>query len=56
MVNFLFKLNLVSLQIYIQNNFEITLKIMKKYLEIYLKNWKNHGKVMVFFSLKKWEP
>ena len=26
-----------------QNNLEITLKIMKKYLEIYWKTWKNHG-------------
>ena len=25
-----------------------TLKIMKKYLEIYLKTWKNHGNIMEF--------
>ena len=35
MVNFLFKSNLVSFQIYNQNNLEIILKTMKKYLEIY---------------------
>ena len=33
-----------------------TLKIMKKYLKIYLKTWKNHGKSWNFVSLKKWEP
>ena len=27
---------------------EATLKNIKKYLEIYLKTWKNHGKIMEF--------
>ena len=36
-----------------QNNLEITLKIMKKYLEIYWKTWKNHGKVMEFCKSEK---
>ena len=30
-----------------------TLKIMKKYLEIYLKTWKNHGNIMEFCQSKK---
>ena len=30
-----------------------TLKIMKKYLEIYLKNWKNHGNIMEFCQSRK---
>ena len=30
-----------------------TSKIMKKYLEIYLKNWKNHGKIMEFCQSEK---
>ena len=33
-----------------------TLKIMKKYLEIYLKTWKNHGNIMEFCQSGKWEP
>ena len=57
MVHFLFKLNLVSFQIYNQNNLEIIFKIMKKYLEIYFKKTR---KIMQnswnFVSLKKWEP
>ena len=36
-----------------QNNLEITLKIMKKYLKIYWKTWKNHGKVMEFCQSRK---
>ena len=30
-----------------------TLKIMKKYLEIYLKTWKNHGNIMEFCQSEK---
>ena len=30
-----------------------TLKIMKKYLEIYLKTWKNHGNIMEFSQSEK---
>ena len=30
-----------------------TLKIMKKYLEIYLKTWKSHGNIMKFCQYGK---
>ena len=30
-----------------------TLKIMKKYLEIYFKTWKNHGNIMEFCQSEK---
>ena len=30
-----------------------TLKIMKKYLEIYWKTWKNHGNIMEFCQSEK---
>ena len=30
-----------------------TLKIMKKYLEIYYKTWKNHGNIMEFCQSEK---
>ena len=39
-----------------QNNLEITLKIMKKYLEIYWKTWKIMEKSWNFVSPEKWEP
>ena len=36
-----------------KNNLENTLKMMEEYLEIYLKSWENHGKVMKFFQSRK---
>ena len=50
----MFKLNLASLQIYIQNNLEITFKMLKKYPKF----TKKPGKIMEknFVSPEKWEP
>ena len=54
MINFLFKRNSISLHIYIFKPLgNHTLKIMKKYLEIYFKIWKNHGNIMEFYQSEK---
>ena len=37
----------------VNQNLEITLKMMEKYLEIYCKTWKNPGKLMEFFQSRK---
>ena len=34
--------------LYLEQLENYTLKIMKKYLEIYQKTWKNHGNIMEF--------
>ena len=39
--------------LYLEQLENYTLKIMKKYLEIYPKTWKNHGNIMEFYQTEK---